>query len=219
MKDNNLFKQIIEKIYSIKEIIEKRNWIITTDLILERGATEKEIEQIENKSNIILPNELSKLFHFSKHLEFRYMINEELPSEFKDIFSGEIYWNMNTLLQEIEFYKEWVKASLDPASNDIESINITEKIWRNKLPFMSVPNGDLIVVGCKNAEVVYLSHEGDLMHGKKLSDNLYDFLVFHSEVGFIGTEDWQFQTFYDFEKDKMVTTGEKIERFIKWLEK
>jgi hypothetical protein len=38
-------------------------------------------------------------------------------------------------------------------------------------------------------------------------------------VGFIGSEDWQFEPFFDFEQNKMVTTGPKVKRFINWLEK
>jgi len=57
------------------------------------------------------------------------------------------------------------------------------------------------------------------MHEKKLGNNLWSFLDFHSRVGFVGSEDWQFEPFFNFEKDKMITSGEKIERFIQLLDK
>jgi hypothetical protein len=55
------------------------------------------------------------------------------------------------------------------------------------------------------------------MHGKKLGENLWDFLEFHSKIGFAGLEDWQFQPFYDFKEDSMKTEGKIVNKFIEWL--
>ena len=111
-----------------------------------------------------------------------------------------------------------MKASLDPKFNDTESIQITEKLWQNKLPLIDVPNGDIIVVGDSPSEVIYFSHEGDTMHGKILGQNLWQFLDFYSRIGFAGSEDWQLEPFFDYDKNIMVTEGEKVDRFINLLD-
>lgn len=84
---------------------------------------------------------------------------------------------------------------------------------------MDVPNGDIIVIGNNPSEIIYFSHEGDTMHGKILGDNLWDFLDFYSRIGFAGSEDWQLEPFFDFDKNIMVTQGDKVERYGQLLEK
>ena len=116
-------------------------------------------------------------------------------------------------------YKGWIEASLDPAYNDEDVIEITERIIRNKIPLVEIYTGDLIVVGNNPSEVIFLSHEGDKLHGKILGDNLWDFLEFHTKVGFVGFEDWHFEPFYDFQNDKLKSDGKEVEEFNDWLNK
>lgn len=84
---------------------------------------------------------------------------------------------------------------------------------------MDVPNGDIIAVGNNPSEVIYFSHEGDTMHGKILGNNLWNFLEFYSRVGFAGSEDWQLEPFFDFEKNIMMTNSDKVDPYAKLLEK
>src|SRR5690606_5616497 len=116
-------------------------------------------------------------------------------------------------------FQEWIKASIDPEYNDREAIEITEKLWQDKLPLMDVPNGDIIAIGNNPSEIIYFSHEGDTMHGKILGNNLWNFLDFYSRIGFAGSEDWQLEPFYDFDKNIMVTQGDKVDRYRQLLEK
>lgn len=108
---------------------------------------------------------------------------------------------------------------MDPDSNDEESIAITEQIWHDKLAIINVPNGDVIAIGNNPSEVVYFSHEGDDMHGKILGESLWSFLDFYSRIGFAGSEDWQLEPFFDFERNKMVMHGDKVDRYAELLEK
>ena len=211
------YKQVLEKIDWISKIAIRKNWTIIQPLYVDNPASNAEIDQIEKKMGQAIPSDLRELFSFSKHLTFGYQFDETLSEEFRQNFSGEIFWNLNTLPEQSGIFGDWVKGSLDPQFNDADSIAVTERLWRDKLPLINVPNGDIIVVGNNPSAVLYFSHEGDTMHGKTLGDNLWSFLDFYSRIGFAGSEDWQLEPFFDFEKNVMLTQGEKVDRFISLL--
>lgn len=218
MTHQETYEQVLDKINWISKIAIRKNWEITRPLHIDRPATMEEIQVVEKHIGQTIPSDLKELFTFAKHLSFGYQFDETLSQEFRQNFSGEIYWNLNTLSERYDNFKEWVKASLDLKFNDTDSIEITEKLWQNKLPLIDVPNGDIIVVGNSPSEVLYFSHEGDTMHGKMLGENLWQFLDFYSRIGFAGSEDWQLEPFFDHDKNIMVTEGEKVDRFINLLD-
>lgn len=219
MKEDKIFSKILETVKDLRSIIKKRNWELIQDLIVEKPATEKELEKVEKLIGKNIPDDFKKLFRYSKHLEFCYQFDEKMPPELREGFSGEISWDLNKLVDLIDYYEDWLDASLDSEYNDEQAIIITEKMGNNRFPFMSVSNGDIIVMGNSLSEIIYLSHEGDEMHGKKLGENLWDFLEFHCKIGFAGPEGWQFQPYYDFKEDLMKTEGEIVDIFIEWLNK
>ena len=220
MTNIEVFQQVLDQINWIKNVISKRGWELKKDIAFERPATLLELTEVENQLGFSLPGEYRELFlSCAKSLEFRYQFKEEPPEEFSGIFSGEIYWDLDRLPQMFEDYLGWVEGSLMEDSNDPRAIRITKKNWQKKVPFMEVGNGDIVIVGYSPSEVMYFSHEGDDMHGKILGKSLFEFLEFHSRVGFIGSEDWQFEPFYNFKIDRMETTGAKVDRFIQWLNK
>lgn len=51
------------------------------------------------------------------------------------------------------------------------------------------------------------------LHGHKLADNFIDFISRWSNIGCVGTEDWQFKPFYDFDKMEITKTDPVIERW------
>ncbi|MDQ1088363.1 SMI1/KNR4 family protein [Siphonobacter sp. SORGH_AS_1065] len=219
MTEEHIYKQVINKINGILDIAKRKNWAITVKPFIDRPATIAEINSVEEQIGKIIPDDLRKLFLFSRHLEFSYQFDETLSEEFRQNFSGDIYWNLNSLAEQYTNFQEWVKASIDPAYNGTRAIEITEKLWQDKLPLMHVPNGDVIAIGDNHSEIIYFSHEGDAMHGKMLGNNLWNFLDFYSRIGFAGSEDWQLEPFFDFDKNMMVTQGDKVERFAELLEK
>lgn len=219
MTDEETYKQVINNIDWLLDIAKRKNWTITLKPFIDRPATVAEIDSVEKQIGKTIPDALRKLFLFSRHLEFRYQFNETLSEEFRQNFSGDIYWNLNSLAEQYNNFKEWIKASIDSEYNDSEAIEITEKIWQDKLPLMDVPNGDIIAIGNNPSEIIYFSHEGDTMHGKILGDNLWNFLDFYSRIGFAGSEHWQLEPFYDFDKNSMITQGDKIDRYRQLLEK
>jgi hypothetical protein len=219
MTDSDVYNQVLNKINWLLEIIERKNWTITLKPFIDRPATLAEISDVEKQIGKTIPDDLKKLFSFSRHLEFSYQFDDTLSEEFRQSFSGDIYWNLNSLSDQFVNFQEWEKASIYPQYNDAEAILITEKLWKDKLPIIDVPNGDTIVVGNNPSEVVYFSHEGDDMHGKILGDNLWSFLDFYSRIGFAGSEDWQLEPFFNFDQDIMVTHGDKVDRYAHLLEK
>lgn len=219
MTNEQIYKQVISKIDWLLEIAKRKNWTITLKPLIDSPATVAEIDSVEKQIGKPIPKDLRKLFLFSRHVEFSYQFEETLSEEFRQNFSGDIYWNLNSLAEQYTNFQEWIKASIDPEYNDKEAIEITEKLWQDKLPLMDVPNGDIIAIGNNPSEIMYFSHEGDTMHGKILGDNLWNFLDFYSRIGFAGSEDWQLEPFFDFDKNMMVTQGDKVDRYGQLLEK
>lgn len=219
MIDQQIYKQVLNRIDWLIGIARRKNWTITLKPFVDRPATTDEINIVEKQIGKTIPHDLKKLFLLSRHVEFSYQFDEALSEEFRQNFSGNIYWNLKSLADQYSNFQEWVETSLDPKYNDAEAIAITEQMRHDKLPMMNVPNGDIIVIGNNPSEVVYFSHEGDNMHGKVLGNNLWDFLDFYSRIGFAGSEDWQIEPFFDFDKNIMVTYGEKVNRYAKLLEK
>ena len=218
---NILFEKIKTRVLTIESIVKKRNWVLRQKPIIEPPALPTEVNILEEKLKKRLPTEFKELLlHFSRQLEFNYQFEEEIPLEFAELFSGEIYWNTKTLIEQFDDFNGWIEASLDPITNDEESIEITKKFASGNTPLMSVPNGDLIVIDDQSNEVYYLDHEGDTMHGKRLGKSLFEFLDKWSQFGFIGTEGWQLEEFYDFENNSLIDIDSpKAQRWINWFYK
>lgn len=217
---DNLYQQIKHKIKWITEIAKRRKWDVIQELVIERPATKSEIEEVEKEIGFRLPSDYKRLlFEFSRRVAFSYQFEEQVSEEFIEIFSVELSWDIDQIKEQYDDYLGWVEAWLDPENavdSDEEFLKNQEVIVKNKMPFMEVANGDLIVIG--EPEVIYFDHEGDTMHGKRLGKNLFDFLDRWSQIGFIGSEGWQIEQLYDFEKNEiMPLNNPKVQRWLDWL--
>lgn len=217
MTPDKIYHQLIERIKELEIICKRKNWSLTQKTIIKRPASNRLIKRIENQIGKQIPNDLKELYRMSRQVEFSYQYDEYLSEEFRENFSGHISWNLKKMPEQVEEFQEWISAFLDPEFNDHDYIEKCNKEWGNMLPLINVPNGDVIAVNLDPSEVVYFSHECDVMHGKVLGKNLWEFLEFHLRIGFAGSEDWQFEPFFDFEKNEMITSGAKVERFINLL--
>jgi hypothetical protein len=216
MNYDNLRKNII----ATYRISKSRNWFIKSDLEMDVAATIDEVIKLENSIGKKLPSQLKDLLtNLSKSVNLYYQIeSEEIPSEFGQIFSGEFWYNLKLIENLNKDFKDWISASLDESVNDIESIEITKRIKDNKTVFLAVSTGDLIAIDDETNEVIYFDHEGDSMHGKTLAKDLNTFLVQWSQMGFFGTEGWQFEEIYDFENERLKSINDtKVINWIKWL--
>jgi len=213
MTNQEVFIKVLDKIQQLVVIAHRKNWAITREPLIGNPARIEEIENVEKQIDRIIPGDLKELFLLSRHVEFSYQFDETLSEEFRQNFGGEIYWNLDTLAQQYADFQLWIEALLDPKYNDLDTIETGKKLWQNKLPIVNVPNGDIIAIGSNPSEVIYFSHEGDSMHGKIIGNSLWSFLDFYSRIGFTGSEDWQLEPFFDFEMNKMITEGEKVEKY------
>jgi hypothetical protein len=205
----------------ILEIAKRRNWN-SNPLIIKPPISIEKINQIEAKLQIKYPLEFKTvLTNFSSGVLFRWQIkNEETVGEFREIFCGcgrGYLWDIKTLKRDFENYNGWVKECFPDIDDEYD------KIWHNKVPFLDVPNGDVIAFDTserqENCPIVYLSHDGSDFHGHILAENFIEFISRWSNLGCTGTEDWQFEPFYDYDKQTLKNSDQIIDRWKTWLEK
>lgn len=90
MTEEQIFKQVLNKIDWLVDIAKRKNWLITQAPFVDGPATPEEISAVEKQMDIKIPDDLKKLFLFSRHLEFSYQFDEKLSDEFRQNFSGDI---------------------------------------------------------------------------------------------------------------------------------
>ncbi|MCC9168924.1 SMI1/KNR4 family protein [Pontibacter harenae] len=212
------FEHVLRQVGWLKEVIDKRGWDLTQDLVLEGPVTAAEIQCVEEELGLAIPEECKELFRFARRLEFRYEYDEETPAEFRNNFSGEIGWNLGQLKKLRESLAEWVEI-LSMGRDDPASAGEAAQLWAGKVPLTEAANGDIILVGGSPCEVVYFSCREYAMHGRKLGNSLWEFLRFHAGIGFAGGYDWQLEPFYDLESDEARVKEESAGRFAEWLRK
>lgn len=168
--------------------IEKNNGTAYPIEIGER-ATIQEIEEKEKELGYNLPSSYKNILqNFTKSLSFYYSFSEDtmIPSEFDEVFSGEINWdiafleNLNLLADEI----------MDDEEDYGESL-------RGKLAFSHAGNGDIyafdMLADGEEKPIVYWDHEeGTVTY---IADSFMEYLVKMTELGCIGSEKWQFEYF------------------------
>jgi hypothetical protein len=200
----------------ILSIAKKRNWDFES-IKIQPKANINQINKIEEKLSIQYPDDFKIiLIEYSSGISLDWQINnEEEENEFKEIFCGggnPYLWNSNNLILLYETYQSWLKNCYN------DPTDFYGKHYYNKIPFIEVPNGDLIVFNLKG-EVIYLSHDDGPLHGEKLADNFIEFISLWSNLGCIGTESEQFKVFYDINNQKLMYRNPKIERWKNWLQK
>jgi cell wall assembly regulator SMI1 len=201
-------------------IAKKRNWD-HDPLLIKPPVKLSQITQLEKELGINYPSAFKTvLTEYASGVRFGWQIEgEETEGEFKGVFCGcgrGYLWDFGTLKDD---YENYIKQLEGFPNIDDEY----DRVWHNKIPFLDVPNGDTIAFdiakGLENSAVVYLSHEGDDFHGSRLGENFIEFITRWSNLGCIGTEDWQYEPFYDSEKRKLRDHAPVIERWKQWLEK
>lgn len=198
------------------ECIKKAGGEVSDGINIDRPAKEEEIQNVENKLGMRLPEDFRKtLLEFSMAVEFYWNLPDtvNLPNELSEIFAGELIWNLDDIYEIEETRKSWVKECF-PNENDEY-----DRVWHNKLGFINVANGDVIAFDIKDcptkAPVVYLSHDDGDCHGYMLGDNFIDFISKWSILGCPGPEDWQI---YPFVNDAESGINNKCKNAILWKE-
>jgi hypothetical protein len=144
-----------------------------------------------------LPDSLRRvLLDFSSAVSIRWRLPRdfELPEALREIFGGELIWDVRRLVEVEQERASWQQNVFPNAGNAYDVV------WHNKLGFMTVPNGDVIafdLAGGSDPPVVYLSHDDGEGHGYRLGDNFADFIDRWSSLGCPGPEDWQMMPFVE----------------------
>ena len=161
-------------------------------------ATQNEIDELERKLLIPIPKSLKDTFlFFSKNIDFyAYLPDEfELPQELREIFSASFEVSMKEMILAEQSRKSWVEGCFSNQNDDYD------KVWHNKLGFMTVPNGDIIAFDLSDPKddkkVVYLSHDDGEGHGVVLGENFEEYFSNLLLIGGCGNEDWQMIPFID----------------------
>ncbi|AWK04431.1 SMI1/KNR4 family protein [Flavobacterium crocinum] len=218
-----IWNKWIENWNWILAIAKKRNWDFESIKIQPKIVIDQ-INKLEEELSIKYPDDFKIILtEYSSRVILGWQINDDDPEkEFSSIFSGAggvsdyktkpYLWDFDLLPDLYQTYLSWLKNCYN---NPLDSYG---KHYYNKIPFIEVPNGDLIAFN-QNDEVMYLSHDDGPLHGEKLADNFIEFITLWSNLGCIGTESEQLQVFYDSENQKLITNDPKIKRWKNWLEK
>jgi SMI1 / KNR4 family (SUKH-1) len=207
------------------------NWILTVaksrkwdiePIKIKAAIQISEIKLLENELSISYPTDFKDiLVKHSSGVNFGWQIsNEETLGEFKQIFCGcggvsgyrtkSNLWDFDLLSEIYKTYQGWLTDCYNDPTDEYG------KHYYDKVPFIEVPNGDLIVFNSWG-QVIYLSHDDGPLHGQKLADNFIEFISLWSNLGCVGTESEQFEVFYDEKKQKLMDNDSKIDRWKQWL--
>jgi hypothetical protein len=207
----------------ILSISKKRNWNYEPIEIKSKTDISR-IEKLEAEIGIIYPAEFKNILtNYSSAVKFGWQItNEETSGEFRHLFCGcggvteyrknAYLWDFDNLSDLYKIYQGWLADCYNDPKDEYG------KHYYGKVPFIEVPNGDMIVFDNKG-QIIYLSHDDGPLHGEKLSDNFIEFVNLWSNLGCVGTESEQFSVFYDYDKHKLMDNNPKIERWKQWLKK
>jgi hypothetical protein len=220
MMDNTLWAEWLKNWNWILAIAKRRNWDVK-ELVIKPTVSISEIEEIERELGILYPTEFKTILtKYSSSVMLNWQIeHEETEGEFRQVFCGGGWgqlWDFEILRENYDGYMGWVTECFPNPEDEYD------RIWHNKVPILRVPNGDMIVLDTfekkENCPVIYLSHDGSDFHGHRLGENFIDFISRWSNIGCVGTEDWQYEPFYDYENMTLKDSGEVIARWKKWLE-
>ena len=220
MMNNAIWGQWLKNWNWILDITKKRDWDVK-DLIIKPTISLAEINEIENELGILYPVEFKTvLTEYSSGVMLNWQIeHEENEEEFRQVFCGGGWgqlWDIEILRESYNGYVGWITECFPNIDDEYD------KIWHNKAPILRVPNGDMIAFDIfekmENCPVIYLSHDGSDFHGHRPAENFIDFISRWSNIGCVGTEDWQFEPFYDHQNMTLMGKGKVIDRWKQWLE-
>lgn len=175
-----------------------------------KRATIQEIEAKERELGYQLPPSYKYILqNLGKSLSFYYSFSEDtmIPSEFNEIFSGEINWNIDYL------------QNLDELADELfEDGEEYGKTLRGKLEFSHAGNGDVYAfdmsVESEEKSVIYWDHEEDTV--TYIADSFINYLLRITELGCIGSEKWQLE--YFLRDAGLATTSPLAVKWKQWFE-
>jgi len=164
-------------------------------LIFEAPASFDDVYEIEQTLKYTLPEDFKKtLLTLSSHCDFKWFLpdNFDLPHELRQIFSGQLHWGIDFIIQFNQAKDGWVKEVFPDVTNEYD------KVWHNKFVFQEVGNGDFISIDLtpdSPGKIVYLSHDDGEGHGYIMANSFSELLINWIQLGCVGAEDWQWLPF------------------------
>jgi hypothetical protein len=193
----------------IKKMQQKGNFV--RELTLEPPASEYELSEIESRLGMCIPKSYrDTLKQFSKKAEWyaSFPENAVLPEKFREIFSCEMYWNIEDLQNLSSFADEWIgDDGVDYAQH-----------FRNKLAFAHAGNGDIFAFDMTSPEedkpVCYINHEEDTV--TYIAPSFQSYISNMTKLRCVGNEMWQFESFLT--EHGLDPTLPKAIEWIKWFD-
>lgn len=166
--------------------------------VKEPAATMQELQKLESDLDCTLPESLKQTFlQFSKAVSFCASLPDEfeLPHELREIFSAQFTFSLDEMMNAETSRKNWAEECFSNPDDPYD------KVWHNKLGFMTVDNGDVIAFDLEDEntdkKVVYLSHDDGPGHGYVLGSNFLEYFNNLLLIGGCGSEDWQMEPFME----------------------
>ena len=182
--------QLEEDLQRLQEHLARQGFD-TSEVVFEKPARLAGVEALEGAMQRRLPPAFREaLLTLSSHAHFDWHVprGHEFPLPFKGSVCGELHWGIDFLRDYEEQRRMWVEEVFPNADHPADAV------WREKLPFLSVANGDFLAIDLhpdRYEQIVYLSHEVSAGHGYVLADDFHDLLRRWVPLACVGPEDWQ----------------------------
>ncbi len=230
---NSIYKSWLAQLQWMEKSLEKKKARLTP-LNIKPPVSIESVEQLEQKLEVTYPNDFKKtLTEFAGALHFDWCLDvekEELPKGLNEVQYGGgrgYIWDFNELENAYSNYR-CIMENLNEIDLEIyeeleENHEEIKHFWSDKIPFISVPNGDLIAFGeeGKGYPVFYLSHETYELNVFKLGDDFTDFINKWINIGCAGPEEW---VLYPFSKrdendkeSQLQLRNSNIKKWKEWL--
>jgi hypothetical protein len=205
----------------------QRRWQAAVSACERRGGTgsvrvgrtleRAQLAAIEGELGFAIPDSLADLFTpIAADVDFSWRLPDdcELPAEFRELAWGGCTWDARRLLELERNRRGWVDAVFPNGDDEYD------RVWRDKLAILDVPNGDLIAIDISRADrapVVYLSHDGGQGHGRVLGNSVLDFIDRWILVACVGPEDWLMTPFLHPDRPYLDAVGEAAHAWRRWF--
>jgi len=205
----NEYENLLKKWDHILNKLERNNGKVQPIEFGEK-ATIKEIQEKEKELGYKLPPSYKSIIkNYAKSLSFYYSFSEDtmIPTEFSEIFSGEINWDFSEL------------QNLDELAEDLEEDGEDYgKNLRGKLEFSHAGNGDIyafdMLAEGEEKPVIYWDHEEDTV--TYIADSFIDYLEKITELSCVGSEKLQIDYFLN--ENGLDTSSSNALRWKEWFE-
>ena len=187
----------------MKEVLQKYLTVIdrlggdSRQLIYEEPASESDLLEVERIIEKSIPGDFRKdLSTHSSSCEFKWFLpdNFTLPYDLRQIFCGDLVWNLDTIVRRNKNYDATIRESFPNREDECD------KVWYEKFLLQEVGNGDYISIDLASfsyGKIVYISHECDEENGYVMANSFTELLSNWTRLGCVGAEAWQWLPFYD----------------------